>query len=69
MAIQSPSPQTNTLKNIYFFRHYSFLLPEAKYKEKHREDSKIQLEKKMLQTLPIALAQVKACNNSENLLN
>ena len=68
MAIQPPSPQPNTLKNIYFFRHYSFLLSEAKYKEKHREDFKINF-KKMLQKLPIALAQVKACNNSENLSN
>ena len=30
---------------------------------------KILTPKQMLQRLPIALAQVKACNNSENLLN
>ena len=42
---------------------------EAKYKAKHGEGLKILSPKQMLQRLPIALAQIKACNTSENLLN
>ena len=42
---------------------------EAKYKAKHREGFKILIPKHMLQRLIIALAQVKAGNKSENLLN
>ena len=55
-------------KIINRFRDYSFLLSEAKYKAKHGEGVKI-LTPKLLQRLPIALAQVKAGNTSENLLN
>ena len=55
-------------KNIIFFRDYSLLLSEAKYKAKCGEGLKV-LTKQMLQRLPIALAQVKAGNNSKNLLN
>ena len=50
---------------IFFF----FLLSEAKYKVKYGEGLKILTPKQMLQRLPIALTQVKAVNNSENLLN
>ena len=39
------------------------------YKTKHGTGLKILTPKQMLQRLPIALAQVKAGNNSENLLN
>ena len=50
-------------KIIDFFRDYSFLLSEAKYKIKYGEGLKILTSKQMLQRLPIALAQVKAGNN------
>ena len=46
---------------------------DSKYKGKQDETKetglKISTPKQMLQRLPIALAQVKASNNSENLLN
>ena len=46
---------------------------EALYKSKRNETKgaglKILTPKQMIQKLPIALAQVKPCNNSENLLN
>ena len=45
------------------------MLPEANYKTKNREDLKILTPKQMLQRLPIAVAQMKAGNNSKNLLN
>ena len=45
------------------------MLSEAKYKSKYGEGFKILTPKQMFQRLPIALAQVKAGNNSENLLN
>ena len=44
-------------------------LSVAKYKTKYRDGLKILTPKQMLQRLPIALVQVKAGNNSENLLN
>ena len=49
------------------------MMSEAKCKAKQNETKgtglKILTPKQMLQRLPIALAQVKAGNNSENLLN
>ena len=42
---------------------------KAKRKEIEGEGLKILTPKQMIQRLPIALAQVKASNNSENLLN
>ena len=45
------------------------MLSEAKYKAKHGKGLKILTPKQMLQRLPIALAEVKAVNTSENLLN
>ena len=49
------------------------MLSDANYKAKQNETKgkglKILTPKQMLQRLPIALAQVKAGNNSENLLN
>ena len=45
------------------------MLSEAKYKAKHGKGLKILTPKQMLQRLPIALAQVKVGNTSENLLN
>ena len=56
-------------KIIDFFKDHSLLLSEAKYKTKYGERLKILTPKKMLQRWPIALVQVKAGNNSENLLN
>ena len=56
-------------KIIDFFKDYSLLLSEANYKTKYGERLKMLTPKKMRQRLPIALVQVKAGNNSENLLN
>ena len=52
---------------IFFF--FFFLLSEAKYKAKYGSGLKILSPKQMLQRLQIALAQVKAGNTYENLLN
>ena len=52
-----------------FFRDYSLLLSEAKYKAKYERNIKILTPKQILERLPIALAQVKAGITSENLLN
>ena len=51
------------------FDDYSRIVSEAKYKTKYGEGLKILTPKQMLQRLLIALAQVKAGNISENLLN
>ena len=60
-------------KVINFFRDYIEMLSDAKYDAKQNETKgtglKILTPKQMLQRLPIALAQVKAGNNSESLLN
>ena len=58
---------------INFFRDYIEMLSDANYDSKHSETKgkglKILTPKQMLQRLPIAIAQVKAGNNSESLLN
>ena len=58
---------------INFFRDYIEMLSDANYNAKQNETKgtgiKILSPKQMLQRLPIALAQVKAGNNSESLLN
>ena len=58
---------------INFFRDYVEILSDANYNAKQNETErkglKILTPKKIIQRLPIALAQVKAGNNSENLLN
>ena len=58
---------------INFFRDYNEILSDANYKAKKNETKgtglKILISKQMLQRLPRARAQVKAGNNSENLLN
>ena len=60
-------------KIIDLFNSYSKIRSEALYKSKQNETKgkglKILTPKQMLQRLPIALAQVKAGNNSEDLLN
>ena len=45
------------------------MVSEVKYKSLYGEGPKILIAKKILQRLPIALAQVKADNASENLVN
>ena len=58
---------------INFFRDYIEMLSDANYNAKQNETRgkglKIFTPKQMLQRLPIVLAQVKAGNNSESLLN
>ena len=58
---------------IKFYDDYSLMVSEAKSKAKKNETKvtglKILTPKQMLQRFSIALAQVKAGNNSENLLN
>ena len=52
-----------------FFCYYYSMLSEAKLKATKETGLKILTPTQMLQRLPIALAQAKAGNNSENLLN
>ena len=58
---------------INFFRDYTEMFSDANYHAKQNETKgkvlKTLTPKQMLQRLPITLAQVKASNNSENLLN
>ena len=60
-------------ETINFFRDYGKMILDSAYKLKQNETKgkglKILTLKQMLQRLPIALAQVKAGNNSESLLN
>ena len=76
-----PKEQKNALYNIdmlykarneaiKFFNDYSSMVSEAKNKAKNEgKGLKILTPKQLLQRLPIAFAQVKVGNNSENLLN
>ena len=76
--------QKNTLYNIgmlyksrneaiKFYDDYSLMMSEAKSKAKQNvtkgKKLKILTPKQMIQKLPIVVAQVKAGNNSQNLLN
>ena len=59
---------------IKFYDDYSLMMSEAKTKAKWNDTTKgtglkIFTQKQMLQRLPIALAQVEAGNNLENLFN
>ena len=54
---------------IGYFDDYSSVGSEAKFKATHGERLKILIPKQMIQALPIGLAEVKAGNTSENLLN
>ena len=56
-------------KAIKFYDDFSLMMSEAKTKTTKGTGLKILTPKQMLQRLPIALAQVKAGNNSESLLN
>ena len=54
---------------LIFFDEYTSRASEARRQAKKGTGLKILTPKQMLQRLPIALAQVKAGNNSESLLN
>ena len=56
---------------IKFYHDCSSMMSEAKAKAKAMKGYRLKIltPKKMLQRLPIALAQAKAGNNSESLLN
>ena len=58
---------------IKFYDDYLLMMPEAKTKAKRNETKgrglKILTPTQILQRLPLALAQIKAGNSSENLLN
>ena len=54
---------------IELFDDYSSIVSKAKLKVTKGTRLKLLTLKQMLQRLPIALARVKAGNNSENLLN
>ena len=56
-------------ENITFHDNYSLMVSEAKTTATKGTGLKILTPKQLLQRLPIALAQVKAGNNSESLLN
>ena len=56
-------------KAIKFYDDYSSMMSEAKQNGTKGKGLKMLTPKEMLQRLLIALAQVKAGNNSENLLN
>ena len=57
--------RNNVIKS---FDDYSSMVSEAKHKSTKGTGLKILTSKQMLQRLPIALAQVKRGNNSDNLL-
>ena len=58
---------------VNFFKDYGKIVLDASYKSKENETKgtglKVLTPKHMLQRLPTALAEVKAGNNSESLLN
>ena len=54
---------------IKFYDDYSSIMSAAKYRATKGTGLKILTPKQMLQRFPIALAQVKAGNNSKSLLN
>ena len=54
---------------MIFLTDYSLLLSKAKYKAKYGRGPRSLTPRQMFQRLPIALAQLKAGNTSENLIN
>ena len=54
---------------IKFIEDYGSMILEVKKLSKQGTGVKISTPKQMLQKLPVALAQIKASNNSETLLN
>ena len=61
--------QEKQLFIFFFFDEYTSTASEARRQAKKGTRIKILIPKQMLQRLPIALAQIKAGNNSESLLN
>ena len=61
--------QENFYFHLHFYNDYTRMVSDAKYKSIYGERLKILTPKQMLQILPVAIAQVKAGNISENLLN
>ena len=57
------------IEAIRFYDDFSSMMSEAKYRATNGTGFKILTPKQMTQRLPIALAQAKAGNNSEILLN
>ena len=53
---------------IGFIRDYAGMILEAKKQAREQEGTGLKIPNQMLKRLPIALAQVKAGNNSESLL-
>ena len=53
----------------YLFDDYTTIASKAKYEVKHGKGPKISTTKQVFQRLPITLAQVKAGNRYEDLLN
>ena len=79
-AGKQSTDQKNTINNITnffdlrekiidFFKDYSFFLSEVSTKQNMEKELKILTPKQMCQRLLIALAQIKAGNSSESLLN
>ena len=56
-------------KQLFIFYEYTSRASEARRQAKKGTGLKILTPKQMLQRLPIALAQIKAGNHSESLLN
>ena len=56
-------------EDIKFYDDYSSMMSNARYRATKGTGLKILTPKQMFQRLPITLAQVKAGNNSESLLN
>ena len=54
---------------IKFYDDYSLIMSQSKTKATKGTGLKILTHKQMLQRIPITLAQMKAGNNSESLLN
>ena len=63
------TPYKSQEKVMKLFDDYSRIVFEAQYKTKYGEGLKILTPKQMLQRVPIAPAQVKAANKSDNLIS
>ena len=76
MLKESRETRTN-IENLYnarkaaidFLNEFTSRVSETRHKAKQRTGLKILTPKQILQRFPIALAQIKADNNSESLLN
>ena len=56
------------MKIIEDYEDYFTIMHDARYDATYGKGPKMLIPKQTVQRLPIALAQVKACNTSENLL-